>query len=180
MIARLLRRSVRRFAARHDYDASYMLHVVDTSTSAGVRLAALPFFTQFTGPRGSGGVWAGAVLASTLEGDCGPCVQLVLDMAIEKGVPADLLALCIEGRAKEAGEVGLGFRFAEAAIADAPELDTLRAEIEARHGAEAVVAASFASAGGRIYPVMKRGLGFGKSCRRLRIGEREIGVVRQA
>ena len=180
MIRRFLRNGAQKFGRRHGYDVSYMLHVIDGSTAAGLRLALFPLATQHAGPRTAGGLRAGAMLASTLDGDCGPCVQLVLDMASEGGVPPELLSLCVEGRSTEAGDVGLGFRFAQAAISGAPELEALRDEIEKRHGADAVTAASFAAASGRFYPVLKRGLGFAETCSRLRIGDRDVGVARQA
>lgn len=169
MLKSLLKNGFRRFGRRYNYDTSYMSHIADTSTSAALRLSLLPLISQFRGPEAARNVWAGAILGSTLEGDCGPCAQLVTDMAIEAKVPAAELALCIGGNADKAGDVGLGFRFANAAIADDPELEALRGEIETRFGASAVVAVSFAASSGRVYPVLKRGLGFGHACSRLSI-----------
>ena len=180
MIKAFLKRGARKFGARYNYDPGYMLHVTDISTEAGLRLAALPFFAGYRKPPAAALVYAGAALASTLDGDCGPCVQLVVDMAIEGGVPREAVTACLRGSPESAGETGLGFRFAQAAIADTPELDALRAEIEALHGKEAVVAASFASASGRVYPVLKRGLGFGAVCAKVRIGNDSIGVTHPA
>lgn len=177
MIKAILRYAIRRFGARYQYDAEYMDYVTRHSTAAGVRLALLPLYTQFRGPAAARDVWGGALLGSTLEGDCGPCVQLVVDMALEAGVAGRDLAFCLQGQGGEAGAAGLGFRFARAVIADAPELDALRGEIEARFGAEAVIACAFAASGGRVYPVLKRGLGYGGTCARVRIGEEMIGVV---
>lgn len=172
MIRSLLKTGYRRFGCRYGYDTGYMAHIADTSVSAGLRLTAFPLISQYRGPTLD--LWAGALLGSTLEGDCGPCAQLVVDVAIEAGVPADRLALCIQGRAEEASDVGLGFRFAQAAIADAPELGTLRIEIESRHGPAAVTAASFAASSGRMYPVLKRGLGFGHACSVLSVGNVKV------
>lgn len=176
MIKSLLTKSYQRFATRYNYNADYMDYITDTSTSAGVRLSLLPLFSQYSGPEEANDVWAGAVLGSTLDGDCGPCVQLVLDMAVEARVPADHLALCLQGHATDAGDVGLGFRFSQAAIADEPLLDELRDEIEQRFGRTAVIAASFAASSGRVYPVMKRGLGFGRECSKLSVGGEMIKV----
>ena len=120
MIKALLKMGIRRFAARYDYDAGYMSHIVDTSTEAGLRLSLLPLSTRYRGPREARALWTGAMLGSTQEGDCGPCVQLIVDMALEAKVPADQIALCLQGNAQAAGDVGLGFRFSQAAIADAP------------------------------------------------------------
>ncbi|WP_240336822.1 hypothetical protein [Tropicibacter sp. Alg240-R139] len=103
-------------------------------------------------------------------------MQLIVDMALEVAVPADQLALCLEGNAPAAGNVGLGFRFSQAAIENAPELEELRTEIEKRFGPSAVTAASFAASSGRIYPVLKRGLGFGQTCSSVQVKQTTIQV----
>ena len=180
MIRYFLKMGMRKLAKRYSYDTSYMSHVVETSAEAGVRLSLLPLFTQFQGPKAARNVWAGAMLGSTQEGDCGPCVQLIVDMALEAAVPKDQLALCLQGDAVAAGDVGLGFRFAQAAIANVHELEDLRAEIDRRFGPAAVTAASFAAASRRIYPVLKRGLGFGQTCSSVKASHETIQVLPRA
>lgn len=165
-----LRRMVRAFGAQYRYDVSYMQDVLDISTNAGARLVLGPRIIQYPGPKAAAGLVAGAYLASTLDGDCGPCAQLVIDMALAGGCDPDLLRACVEGRAEAAGDVGLGFRFAQAAIAGLPETDALAARIRETAGAEALVAASFGAAMGRFYPVFKRGMGHGAVCERLAFG----------
>ncbi len=176
MIRYFLKMGIGQFAKRYNYDADYMSHVVETSTMAGVRLSLLPLYSQFRGPKEAQDVWAGAMLGSTQEGDCGPCVQLIVDMALEAGVPAEQLALCLQGDASAAGDVGLGFRFSQAAIANTPALEEFRAEIDKRFGSAAVTAASFAASSGRIYPVLKRGLGFGQTCSNVQVKQKTIQV----
>lgn len=178
MIKWLLRRGARAFGKSYDYDVTYMLDVINHSTGAGMRLSAFPLFSQYRGPKAAQQIWVGAIFASTLEGDCGPCAQLVVDMAIEAGAdPADL-KLCFEGDPHRAGHVGLGFRFAMAAILGKLEVDALQAEIEGKFGRRAVIAASFAAATGRFYPVFKRGLGYGHACHRLEFdGTRKLELA---
>lgn len=176
MIRKLLKTGIKSFGSRYKYDTSYMSYIADASASAGLRLSLLSFYSQFRGPKKARDVWAGAMLGSTLDGDCGPCVQLIVDMALEAGVPADNITACLLGDATAAGDVGLGFRFSRAAIADAPDLDSLRKEIEVRFGAVAVTAASFAASSGRIYPVLKRGIGFGQICSRVKVEDESIAV----
>lgn len=167
MIKWFLRRSARAFGRAYDYDVSYMEEVINTSAGAGMRLSAFPLISQYRGPKEAQKVWVGAIFASTVEGDCGPCAQLVLDMALESGVDAGLLKSCFDGDPHQAGDVGLGFRFALAAIHGRLEVDDLKDEIEAKYGKRAVIAASFAAGSGRFYPVFKRGLGYGHACTQL-------------
>ena len=176
MLRALLKIGFQRFASRYNYDTTYMSYTADTSAWAGLGLAILPLYSQFRGPKAAQDVWAGAMLGSTLDGDCGPCVQLIVDMAVEAGASVDQLMLCLQGHTTSAGDIGLGFQFSQAAIADAPELEDLRSEIETRFGAQAVTAASFAASSGRIYPVLKRGLGFGQICSLVNIESTSVVV----
>lgn len=180
MIRWLLNRLARAFAKRYDYDTSYMIEVNHVSTGAGLRLAAFPLISQYRGPKQAQRVWAGGLLASTLEGDCGPCAQLCIDMALEAGIAPEDVTRCLNGEAASAGDFGLGFRFAMASIRDTLEVDDLRAEITVKYGQKAVIAAAFASATGRFYPVFKRGLGHGKVCQRLQVEGANFEVVKAA
>ena len=51
MIKWLLRRGARTFGKTYDYDVSYMLDVINTSTGAGARLSAFPLISQYRGPK---------------------------------------------------------------------------------------------------------------------------------
>ena len=168
MLKQILERGARAFGRTYDYDVSYMLDVIETSTSAGLRLTLFPKLVGYRGPKPGQGVVAGATLASTVDGDCGPCAQLVVDMLLQADVPAAALQACIDGRAQDAGDIGLGFRFAMAAITAAPDTDALADEITHRFGRKTLVAASYGAASGWFYPVFKRGLGHGATCQRLR------------
>ena len=169
MIRSILHRAARSLARRYSYDTTYLHEVIDVSPGAAMGMQRLRGFYKYRGSKAGLPVWFGALLASTLEGDCGPCVQLVIDMALEQGIePAPILA-CVEGRPHEAGPVGLGFRFAGMAIADDLETDTLRCEIQTAFGRKAAISCALAAAAGRVYPVMKRGLGHGKACQKLDI-----------
>ncbi|MEM9180174.1 MAG: hypothetical protein AAGA89_10700 [Pseudomonadota bacterium] len=178
MIKWLLRRGARTFGKTYDYDVSYMLDVINTSTGAGARLSAFPLISQYRGPKAAAQIWMGAIFASTLEGDCGPCAQLVVDMAQAAGADTMDLKRCFDGDPEQAGDIGLGFRFAMAAIHGHLDVDDLQAEIETRYGRQAVVAASFAAATGRFYPVFKRGLGYGHACHQLVFdGKQELALA---
>ena len=176
MIRFVLKRMLAKFESDNDYDATYVREITDVWPGAGLRYLALSAVSQLKGPAPE--IWAGALLASTLDGDCGPCAQLVAGFALQAGVPKDRIAACLSREFSAAGDAGLGFRFAEASIADLPEANALRDEIRAIHGDKAVIAASYAAASGRAYPVMKRALGHGKECRQITLGGIPHPVVR--
>ncbi len=164
LLQKLLHRGVRGFERRYGYDAAYMHRLADQSPSAFLRLSSLPLVSQYRGPREGVPVWAGAALASTLEGGCGSCAQLIVNMAREAGVDAASLQAAAEGDGITAGPVGLGYRFARAVIAEDPASERLREDVLAQFGPDTLIAASFAAASGRWYPVFKRGFGETMSC----------------
>jgi hypothetical protein len=176
MIRFALRHILAKFGNDHDYDTTYIQEVADVWPSAGLRYLGLSAVSQMKGPVPE--IWAGALLASTLDGDCGPCAQLVVGIATKSGVPPERIAGCLSRDFKSAGTMGLGFRFAESALLDGPQTDALREEIRIGFGERAVIAAAYATASGRVYPVMKRALGHGQACRKVAVNGIEITVVR--
>lgn len=170
MLKSFLHKSTSKFENQYGYDAGYMHKIIDVNLGAGFRLGLLPMLSQYRGPKAGQDVWAGAALASTLDGDCGSCAQLIVDQAVEFGVNPKELEACANGQARPDNDCGLGFLFAQNAIVNGPDTLELRAEIVQRYGEEAAVAASFAAACGRIYPVLKRATGDVDACAILRFG----------
>jgi len=158
-----------------NYDATYLREVAATSEGAALRLGLLPQLSQYRDGAPID-LWAGAAVASTRDGDCGPCLQLVVDMATNQGANAGALEQALKGNWSAAGQTGLGFRFAEAAISGNGELDALRDEIEHEFGKRAVVSLSISSATARCWPVIKRGLGHGKVCQAVKIGDSVVNL----
>jgi hypothetical protein len=177
MIREFLHAQINKFGRAFRYDVTYMHDIADISPGAAYKLSRLPHFYKYRGPKAGQPVWTGALLASTLEGDCGPCAQLVIDMALAGGADAETLQACAEGRPQDAGAMGLGYRFANAAIAGDLAADSLRREIEAEFGKKAALSCAFAAASGRIYPVLKRGIGHGQSCTRLDFAGKQVKLA---
>lgn len=176
MMKFILKKMLHNFGRSYDYDTTYMLEVADIWPGAALRYLGLTAVSQMKGPVPE--VWAGAALASTLDGDCGPCAQLIVDMAVKAGVSEAHIAACIARDFEAAGPAGLGFRFAEAAISGDHKAETLRDEIRAAHGEKAVISCAYAAASGRAYPVMKRALGHGYACQKIALGEVHHAIVK--
>ncbi len=170
MLRFIMRRIAASMRVRYGYDGSYMEEVAAVSTGGALRLMVLPLLSQYRGAAPID-LAAGAAVASTREGDCGPCLQLAVDMALQEGASAVDLRRALAGEVNAAGEVGLGYRFARAAIADSDDLAALRDEITARYGQAAVVALSISAATARSWPVIKRGLGHGQACSLVTVGD---------
>jgi hypothetical protein len=112
---------------------------------------------------------AAARLVGTLAGDCGPCVQIGVDMATAAGVAPEVLRAILTGDRFAMGEdAALGFDFAQAVVGrHLADADETRAEIERRWGPKAVTALGLALTTARMYPEIKYALGHGHACTRV-------------
>ncbi|MDZ4372055.1 MAG: hypothetical protein U1C74_11595 [Phenylobacterium sp.] len=169
MLKYVLARQLDRFEAAFGYDASYMRHVLRESpwsllkfslgTRAADRRAAPPE------------ALAAAGLVGTLQEDCGPCVQVGVDIAAADGVDPAILRAVVAGDEAGRGEAAaLAYRFARASLArDMEACDPLRDEIVRRWGEPALVAIGLALTAARMYPTLKYALGYGKACSRVTV-----------
>ena len=169
LVIALTERRLAAFERAFAYDASYLREVVHASPPAFVRFS---LFTAFAATREElpADAWFGAKLAATLHEDCGPCTQLVVRMAEQAGVDANVLRALLRRDAASLGDLpaALSFRFAETVMArDTIAADALREVLRTLYGDRGVVALSFAIASSRVYPTVKYALGHGRACERV-------------
>ncbi len=90
MLKWFLSRWISKFERTWNYDASYLRDVLDADSRALMafsRAAALSNYRKDVPPA----AYCAAGLAGTMAEDCGPCTQLVLDMAQRQGVDPETL-----------------------------------------------------------------------------------------
>ena len=166
----LMRRQMKAFERDYRYDMSYLHELLDISPEATLKFArvmALSRYCEDAPPA----AWYAAKLAGTLAEDCGPCTQLVADMAGRAGVSdADLRAILRGDAAAMSAEAALGYNFARAALAHAPEAEILRQEVIRRWGRKALASLALGLATARMFPTLKYALGHGHTCVRVRVG----------
>ena len=93
MIRPLLHSIVQRFEKRYGYDATYMHEIADTSVGAFMKLALAQAMNTHREAVSLDALFAARITAVRFE-DCGPCAQLVVNMALEAGVaPAMVRAI---------------------------------------------------------------------------------------
>jgi hypothetical protein len=179
MIRPILHAIVRRFERRFDYDATYMHDIADTSTGAFFKLALVQGMSHHREGTSPDAFFAAAFTAVRFE-DCGPCAQLVVDMALQAGVaPTMVRAIVARDTARMSSDAALGQRLADAVLAH-ESTETIREDVLARFGQKGLVSLSYAIAATRIYPTIKRVLGHAHTCERLRVGEETIAAARAA
>lgn len=180
MLKFFLSRWLSGFEKTYGYDASYMRHVLRTNPWS---LAKFALGTQALDQKAAPPeLLVGAGLYGTLTEDCGPCVQVGVDIATANGVDPKILRAIIAGDEAAMGETAaLGYRFARASLArDMDACDPLRDEIVRRFGDPALVAVSLALTASRMYPTLKYALGYGKACSRVQVAGETVAPVRRA
>lgn len=165
---------LRRMERRYGYDATYLHEVVDTAPEAARRFLKMQMAGKWQGdlPRDA---FHAASLGGAVHEDCGPCVQIVTDMALEAGVaPATLAALLSGGGDTQAK---LAFDYARALLAASDKLDALRDAAKDAFGARGLIALSLTAMTARNFPVLKRAMGHARECRRVKVGSDQIAVA---
>jgi hypothetical protein len=177
----IARRTLRAFAKSYGYDVSYLLMMLNHSPAAFFKFAplmkaaahreAVPIDASFA-----------AKIVGALAEDCGPCTQLVVDMALEAGMAKDQIEAVLRRDAKAMNEATtLGFRFADAVARRAVEAeDEFRDAVLAQWGQKGVIDLTLALQMGRMFPMVKAGLGYARECRRVAVGGNNVDVVKQA
>lgn len=178
MLKFFLGRWLDRFERQWRYDAGYMRQVLAANPASLLKFAmgtrapdvrAAPAEALFA-----------AGLVGTLSEDCGPCVQIAVDIATASGVSPVVLRGILAGDEAAMGETAaLAWRFARASLArDLEAADPLRDEIVRRWGDKALVAIGLSLTASRMYPTLKYALGHGKTCSKVVVAGEDI--ARQA
>jgi hypothetical protein len=177
MLKSIARSRIRAFAKRYDYDAGYMEAVLDASPAAFLKFSKLIDAAQHRESAPLDAYYAAKIAGARAE-DCGPCTQLVVDMALEAGVARDQIEAVLTRNFEAMNQdAALGFRFAEAIIKRTGSEDEVRDAVRAAWGEKGIVDLTFSLQIGRIFPMLKAGLGFAKQCRRVSVGDRIVDVA---
>jgi hypothetical protein len=174
------RRMLRATSKRYGYDTSYLEMMLKESPSAFFKFASL---MKAAGHREVVPIDASfaAKLVGALAEDCGPCTQLCVDMALEAGMAQDQIEAVLrrDPRAMNRATI-LGFRFADAVVRRSADDGECRDAIRAQWGDKGVIDLTMALQLGRMFPMVKAGLGYAKECRRVSVDGRNVDVIRQA
>jgi hypothetical protein len=179
MLKQILHRQVAGLERTFGYDASYLHEVIDISVSAFFKFALFQAMSAHRQnvPRDA---WYAARIAAALSEDCGPCTQLVVDMAVRDGMPPQAVSALLRGDLDRAGkDAEFGFRYGLAVAKNTEDASALSEKAAALYGKQALVSLAFAVACSRVYPTLKRGLGHGVACTRIKIANETI-ILKQA
>lgn len=164
MLRWLIRRKLDSEEKRLGESMDYLRYVVDVSPAAFIRFASIMPFANAR-KRLPPEAWFIAQVVAAKREDCGPCLQITVNLAREAGVEAGLLRWAVDGDFDELPEdLADVARFADSVV-DASDDDSLRSKLVARYGERGLVEIAYAIASSRIPPTVKRSLGYAKSCK---------------
>lgn len=175
MIAYLLHKYVSAFERKYDYDATYLHELADISPRDFYRFARVQMTLQSKRHAPRDALQAAAIGGALVE-DCGPCVQIASDRAVEAGMSGETIKALLSGGQADA-DAQLGFDYARALLGAGERLDDLRQSVEARWGKRGLIALTFMAMAARNFPVIKRALGHARTCQRVRVGGTDIAVA---
>jgi hypothetical protein len=176
----IARRMLRATSKRYGYDTSYLEMMLKESPSAFFKFARV---VKAAGHREVIPVEASfaAKLVGALAEDCGPCTQLVVDMALEAGMPTDQIEAVLRRDLRSMNSAAvLGFRFADAVVCRSADVEQHRDAVRVRWGEKGVIDLTMALQMGRMSPMVKSALGYAKECRRVTVSGHNVDVVKQA
>ncbi len=173
-------RGLTEFSERYDYDVSYMRHMLKVSPAAFSKFAKLTELSQHCEAAPKDALFAAKIVGAVAE-DCGPCVQLVVNMAREAGMARNqIIAVLERDRTAMSEETVLGFQFADSVVRRSSSDDEVREAVQTQWGEAAVIDLTLAVQIGRVFPMVKAGLGFARTCQRVSIDDAAINVVKEA
>ena len=154
---------IRRAERQTGEDVGWMRDVSALGRRAFYRLGG---FFRFANHRGAAPVDMAllARLGAVMAEDCGPCTRIVVRFAGQAGVSPGKLRAALAGGSGLEGDSDLAYRFGRAVASSGPEVDAIGEAIEARHGRNIRTELAVAAAAARVYPAIKRGLGYARTC----------------
>lgn len=180
MFKSLLVTQIAKFERRYDYDMSYARELLAIDAGAFLKFGRVMALSRYARDIPADALFAAKILG-TMGEDCGPCTQLVVQMAEEQGVAADTLRAVLARQPERLpADAQLAYRYAEAVLAHAPEAEVLRETVVQRWGRRALVSLAFALVSARLYPTLKYALGYGKTCVRVQVAGQPQAVPRSA
>ena len=163
---------------RYDYDVRYQQDILKSGLGPFLKFMGFQSMASHTGRLPVDVLYAARIRAIIWD-DCGPCTQLVVNMALEAEVEEDVVKALVDRNFNRLPEhLALVVRFTELVMAHNPEADDLREGIRSRWGESGLVSIAFAISSYRVYPALKYALGYGKACSRVMINNAAIAPGR--
>ena len=169
MIRWLLHRKLDSEEKKLGESVDYLRHVLDVSPGAFFRFASVMPFSE-SRKKLPAAAWFVAQIAAAQREDCGPCLQITVNLAQRAGVDPALLEAALSGdTAALPDELAEVLEFSRAVASAEDDNGELREKLRERYGERGFIELSYAIASARIPPTVKRALGYARSCRHVKV-----------
>ena len=181
MIKALVERLIRKQEAVTGESADFMRDIYAGNPGAFWRFAMFVPMSRVAGTLPLDAACAVRIAASHAE-DCGPCLQTTITLSLAAGANPDMLRAAVASNTTAMDEkTRIAFEFAEAIIAHDIRAEELRPVIEAWWGKAGITEIALAIASTRVYPMVKRAMGYAHACQHVVIeGETADASLREA
>ena len=154
------------FEQHYSYNTTYMREMLEGSLDAYLAFSQSSALSGFRESLSKPEHWLCKLTAMKAE-DCGECLQLTIDMALEDGIEPRLAeAIFKNGEGLTDEEYDLyAFTLSVTSRGDTFPLQTQR--VHAKYTQQQVLEMGLAIASVKLYPTVKRALGYAKSCQRM-------------
>ena len=106
-----------------------------------------------------------AHLVASQAQDCGTCVQIAVNLARQHGVSPEVIRTVLADHPNALpDDLRDVYDFSRVVVTQAPEDEVLRERLRERFGEEGLIELALALATAQVFPIVKRGLGYAKSC----------------
>lgn len=106
-----------------------------------------------------------AVIGATAAQDCGQCLQIAVNVAVQAGLAPEVVEAAVRGRTEALTEAQADALLFGERVSTGLDAEEVRRALEARVGEAGMVELASAVAGAQYFPVLKRGMGLAQSCR---------------
>ena len=170
----LIRKKLDAFARQFNYDMNYAHQILASGLKPFRAFSGLLTLSSLRDSKTPVAPWFAAKWVATRSEDCGPCQQLIINMAMQEGVPAHVIKAIMQGDLQGMGaDTALAYQWACAVIRPGNDIDAreLRERVKAKWGEQGLIALSLSMAGARSFPMIKRALGHNQQCQILDDGK---------
>jgi len=169
MIKAIIRSVLTKEEKRLGASLDYVRHVLDHSFGAFRTFSKMLPFTRYRDALPAAPYHV-ARLAAAHHEDCGTCVLIEINLAKQGGVPREAIRAVIDKNPEALDEnLATVFRFTEGVITASGDEDQHREALREIYGERALIELAFAISAARIFPIIKRALGYATACRNVNL-----------
>lgn len=168
LIKTLVLKKIGQFESHYKYDSGYMRDMLEYSPAGFAKFNKFLPLSKHREKLRPTDYWI-AKLAAVQVADCGECVQLNVRMALEAGVPKNFVQAVLKGGEGLPDYLIDTYKYAESVAKNEVVDSDLMSRMEKHYDKTALMEFSLCIATGMVFPLIKRALGYAKSCKLVNI-----------